>query len=75
MIIIEEDAADFACCAARERDGSCVGSLCAAWRWARVRNPDWKPVDIDMHEAHPDDWPKPYIKSETYGYCGLAGVP
>lgn len=56
----------------------CFGSQCAAWRWAKVRNPDWNPVSAGMTmvtPSHPDDVEQPYIQSETHGYCGLAGEP
>lgn len=62
-------------------DGSwrptCIASACMMWRWGQERNPDWKPKHhmFSTTPVHPDDDSQPYVKSETDGYCGLAGRP
>jgi hypothetical protein len=50
----------------------CLGSSCAAWRWKKVPNPDYKP---SMMNVYPQPWPTTsmHIYSDTDGYCGLAG--
>lgn len=46
---------------------NCIGSACMMFRWDEVRNPNWHP-----HMATTEE---PFIRSETEGYCGLAGKP
>lgn len=54
----------------------CIASACMAWRRAQKPNPEWK-------QSHSMMWPPPdpryeppmFVKDETHGYCGLAGVP
>ena len=77
MIVENEFASDFACPAARERDGSCVGSLCMAWRWHRVKNEADVPHNpmLAHPPAHPADFIEAWKNSDTHGYCGLAGAP
>lgn len=45
----------------QSRYGHCIGSDCMAWRW---------------FETHVKDASGELVlNGETYGYCGLAGVP
>jgi hypothetical protein len=57
---------------------NCIGSDCAAWRWAMKRNPDWTPgygMMMGGWEEHPDDRSPTHIADPKRGYCGLAGRP
>lgn len=57
---------------------TCMGSLCMAWRWKPVANPDWRD-DTSMitvsPRRNPYAEPPASIPSTTDGYCGLAGRP
>jgi hypothetical protein len=83
-MIIEENAGLIRCCGpcpevtgnAELAEGvleyMCSGRLCAGWRWVYVPNPDF--VENQLHYPNQRSIPT-YIKSDTEGYCGLAGRP
>lgn len=53
----------------------CIASACMAWRFNRIANPAYNPVNqfnsvIDRNPYEPDNR---YVVSTTEGYCGLAG--
>jgi hypothetical protein len=45
----------------------CIASECMAWRWGDVPNPNYP-----QHMATTEP---PTVKSDTHGFCGLAGRP
>ena len=71
MIVEEKMAREHDCC--RDRKMPCSGSMCMAWRWADIPNPAWRPPNL-MHQPDPLG-NSLTIKSDTEGYCGLAGRP
>jgi hypothetical protein len=59
------------------RASMCLGSVCSQWRWAREKNPEYKPLSYmtPIKAVHPADEEQPWRPSKTRGYCGLAGRP
>jgi len=56
------------------REANCIASECAAWRWARKPNPDYREGNI-WPEQRPVHEREMYIKDTERGFCGLAGQP
>lgn len=86
MIIVNERAGEIRCCGpCPEVTGNpefvegvleygCSGSACAGWRWLDVPNPAYQPLQSQIWPQAPN-LPPTHIKSDTEGYCGLAGRP
>ena len=73
MIVEEKSAGEKVCHKLFTPDGGkgCIGSLCMAWRWANEDNPDWvNPGMMAMHDHRKNNF---FVRSQTHGYCGLAG--
>ena len=49
-----------------ENSDNCIASKCMAWRWNA-------PADIMAADGGVYQSPMPEPRSETHGYCGLAG--
>jgi len=88
MIIVENDSNEILCCGpAPETTGTltvddgvveymCSGARCAAWRWADVPNPEFQKLQRNETVLYlASIAPPSIVKSETHGYCGLAGRP
>lgn len=81
-MIIAKKAEEVRCCGPGdcglqyEREGArwCLGVECAGWRWLDVPNPAYQPHQSQIFPQTPN-LPPSHIKSETHGYCGLAGRP
>ena len=73
MIVEEKKAGEHICPHLTEWRQKCEALRCMAWRWADIRNPDWRPPNL-MYQPDPLG-NSLTIKSDTEGYCGLAGRP
>lgn len=74
MIVEEKKAGEKVCCGpAVDSEIKCAGSRCMAWRWADIPNPAWRPPNL-MYQPDPLG-NSLTIKSDTEGFCGLAGRP
>jgi len=64
MIVKDRDSSAYQCCA--DPGLICTGSHCMAWRWRH---------GADIRKGDPIMMPSDHARSDTEGYCGLAGKP
>ena len=63
--VTPEEAEKMGCCMSMNRPefaAACIGETCMAWRWAKLKEPEYR---VENNIMGPHDY------STTHGYCGM----